>query len=437
MIVTLFSNSSISGIFLASLLLALSGFYISGRKAVKIATGVGMCVLLALVLLSESRSGWLGLLAGGAFILYRSIARLKQGIIIILSAAFICLLTSFLFFYKKNSTSGRWHIYHVSLIMLKDHWVTGTGPGQFKARFNEYQAGYFSTRSIDSKRALLADNTFYAFNDYLQWVIETGLAGLFSGLIFLYLIIRKIGYLYRENRSIPLINGVTAALICIAVAALFSYPLQAMPVQALALLLLTVISFYPLRVQTSQVWKMALSFLFKGIVLAMLATFSVKAWNENKARQMEKKAFQLNRSGYKAAALGLYQSIIEQYPAAGYNWYFYAQLLFNSNQPGTAYQVLNEGMRFYVDNRVYRLKAEIEKETGQYAEAEKSYLRAIYMVPNRMSSRLDLMHYYCDQKDTAKAMYWASSILQMPVKVPSEKTSAMLKEVKQVLAGFQ
>ena len=50
--------------------------------------------------------------------------------------------------------------------MLKDNWLWGIGHGQFKAKYNEYQAAYFSSHSIDSKEAVLADNSIYAFNDF-------------------------------------------------------------------------------------------------------------------------------------------------------------------------------------------------------------------------------------------------------------------------------
>lgn len=65
--------------------------------------------------------------------------------------------------------------------------------------------------------------------------------------------------------------------------------------------------------------------------------------------------------------------------------------------------------------------------------AEESYKHAVYMVPNRMTSRFDLLNYYIRQKDTIDAVRWANSILNMPVKVPSMRTENMLKKTRLLL----
>ena len=81
-----------------------------------------------------------------------------------------------------------------------------------------------------------------------------------------------------------------------------------------------------------------------------------------------------------------------------------AQQLYYSNRLAEAKEILDNCRLYYVDNKVYKLKADIEKELKMYPEAEKSYLRAIYMVPNRMGSRLDLLNFYVARNDTTKAI---------------------------------
>lgn len=61
------------------------------------------------------------------------------------------------------------------------------------------------------------------------------------------------------------------------------------------------------------------------------------------------------------------------------------------------------------------------------------FLKAIYMVPNRMASRYDIVQFYIENKDTAKALHWAYSIKNMPVKVPSEKTNLLLYQTDQLI----
>lgn len=76
----------------------------------------------------------------------------------------------------------------------------------------------------------------------------------------------------------------------------------------------------------------------------------------------------------------------------------------------------------------------MNNELGNYKEAEKEYQISLYMVPNRMKSRYDLMNLYLQQKDTANAIYWANSILEMPVKIPSQVTRQLQIQTKGLLS---
>lgn len=321
--------------------------------------------------------------------------------------------------------------------MLKDNWVSGVGIGKFKARFNECQADFFADNPIDSKRALLADNTFYVFNDYLQLVIENGLIGIVFFAIFLYLTIRRIIYLFKTGINKTTVTAASSILICLAVAALFSYPLETLGIQATVLICLIIIAFCLTTKRDITIRQKSVSIIYRILVLVLVVFFASNSWNERYQKKMEKEAFLLSRSGYKTAAINLYQKIINKYPTAGYNWFMYAQQLYYTNQLPAAYQALKKGMVYYVDNTVYKLKGDIERELAMYDEAEKSYLRTIYMVPNRMNSRLDLLHFYISQKDTTKAIYWAKSIINMPVKIPSEKLDRMLQETKLLIKKIQ
>jgi hypothetical protein len=55
------------------------------------------------------------------------------------------------------------------------------------------------------------------------------------------------------------------------------------------------------------------------------------------------------------------------------------------------------------------------------------------MVPNRMISRKNLLDFYLERKDTTNAIYWANSIINMPVKINSEITRNMQQKTKEIL----
>ncbi|MCX6316001.1 MAG: O-antigen ligase family protein [Bacteroidetes bacterium] len=428
---SIFPNSSIAGIFFAMLLLLLIQFLkAANNKLIRIVLICCVIFLFSELLLSNSRAGWLGFIVGGCFAGFNSSLHEKtKKFNYPFARVFIVfgLIVLLLAYYKKNSSAGRLHIYNVSMKMLKENWPSGIDGGKFKSTFNEYQADYFSHSSINSKRALLADNTFYAFNDFLQWLIERGLTGLVLLLLFGYLAIKRIRYLLYAYPKSVVIKAVIPVLICAAVASLFSYPFQVLSIQAFVISCLAIIAFYPVG------QGKAGSLLFNGFIIVMIIICVNNAVDGFRIRRMEKEAFHLARTGYKDSALRKCEQLLKRFPNSGYNWYFYAEQLYYSNRLTEAYASLKTGMLYYVDNNVYRLKAEIEMETGRIKDAEKSYLRALYMVPNRMGSRIDLMNFYVMQKDTVNAVYWAYSIIHMPVKIPSEKTAHMLTLAQQML----
>ncbi len=392
-----------------------------------------VCIILSAVILLGGRAGLLGFLAASIFVYWKAnlaaYLRKKPVIFAAIAAAFLLLL----YVSKPGSTSGRLHIYSVSLQILKDNWVTGVGIGKFKAVFNEYQAAYFMQHDIDSKRALLADNTFYAFNDYLQWVAETGIGGFVLLICFAILMIERTYGLLKHYQSNPMLKGAVASLISFSVSAFFSYPFQIMPIQLTALACLGIILFFPSRLvaanRAAQILTVGLRCLYFPISLFFL--YHCICSLQTKSR--ESKAFQFSMTGKKRDALELYKKLATHYPAHGYNKYLYAEHCYYMNETERADSALAEAQKTYTDNKVYSLKARINAEKGNLKDAEQCFLKAIYMVPNRMASRYDIVQFYIENKDTAKALHWAYSIKNMPVKVPSEKTNLLLYQTDQLI----
>ena len=427
-----------AGIYWAAILLFIISYYFGQKKKWQILALVLLTLPIAFFLVtSNSRAGWLGCVTGLFYIVYQQISVKQRKKFFISASIFICFFFFALVFYKSDSSSGRKHIYKISSDILRDNWISGIGLGKFKAQFNEYQASYFSVNTIDSKTALLADNTFYSFNDYLQWGIETGLPGLLLLVLVLYYVVRRIKLLQNEHRNKHIITAAVAGLLCIATASLFSYPMQVWQIQLLALVLTGIILFSPVyKDQLSLTGKRVIYCVrFVYFLLTVLFLFTTIALLRRKT--MEKNVFEMARLGYRTDAINGYRKLCTTYPTVGYNYLSLAEQLYYSNRLDEALLTLEKGRKYYVDNKLYKLKANIENESGKYAEAEKSYLMAIYMVPNRMGSRFDLMNFYISRNDTVKAINWVNSIIKMPVKVPSERTENMLRYTKDILLKLE
>lgn len=192
-------NKSIFGILLASqivLLVPLSLYF----KKNKLSLGFVSLILLSVIALSvvllgltNGRSGWLGFSLALIYIIYHNLGnqRFKKAILIFALPTGILLL-ALLFWYKPGSSYGRLLIYKVSAGMLKNNWLFGIGSGRFKVQYNQSQAAYFAMHNINSKEAMLADNTFYTFNDLFQVIIENGLIGFLFLLAIIFVFIKQI-----------------------------------------------------------------------------------------------------------------------------------------------------------------------------------------------------------------------------------------------------
>lgn len=429
-------SNSIKGIFYATLVTFFLPFITNASRRLLFLVLSIVLILAVGLLFSGNRSGWLGCLSGIAFIIYINI-KVRRAKKLFVKRAFISLTIAFVcfaFFYKTESSAGRKYIYSISAEMLKKNWVSGVGFGKFKGMFNEYQANYFVFHDIDSRRALLADNTFYAFNDYLQWGIETGIAGVFAMLLSLYLLIRRIRWLQRKYENKKILVASAATLICIGVAALFSYPLQIIPIQTIVLICIGIILFHPgSRQKAENRVGFRITWLFRTLFCGLACIFIVSSMRVMQRKAGVKEAFELAITGYKKQALAKYEELIMRFPKHGDIIYLYAEQLYYTNRLHEALSAIKEAKKYYVDNKVYSLEAKIEDELDLREEAENSYLRAVYMVPNRMRSRFDLLNYYLNQRDTMKAVYWANSILGMPVKIPSEITANLQGQTKKIL----
>ncbi len=438
-----FPNKSVFGILLASqIAFALPGYFLykKQKKIANLPGGllVGLITAATLLLVfTGSRAGYIGMALALAYTAYKYLTAAKhKQIVLFLFLIFSALLSVAMLFYKSESTGGRLLIYKVAAGMLKGDWLWGIGQGQFKIQYNLYQAAYFTSHNINSSEALLADNSYYAFNDFLQVFIENGLIGflLLTGIIMLVIKQIKITKTNSENRYLLIASA--ASLVCILTGSLVSYPLQIFPIAVQATFCLAIINSFR-NEKKSQIELSETGGKIAKIILVLLSSFLFVHYILYFNYKGEvNKAFELKRSGFRQSAIEKYRSMRDSYLQEGNMLFLYAQELYYTNQLTLARETLKKAKKYYCSNEVYKLSATIEKELKNYEQAEIDYKTAIYMVPNRMVSRNELFKYFVYRKDTINAVYWGHSILNMPVKIPSHKIDDIRQKTKQILAGL-
>lgn len=393
-----------------------------------------MVLCAGMLYLTGGRAGWIGLIAGVSLAVYYKFKRKSWLTLSFTVVTGLVVLAALTFFYKRDSSQGRVLIYKVSGEMFMQNWLWGIGGGQFKVRYNEFQAQYFAGHSIDSKEALLADNTFYAFNDFFEILIESGGIGFLLYVTAVVFFVRRIGPALKNSE--PIYLAALGSLICISTAAFFSYPLRSFPIAMQVAGFLALLSTFS-NSKSSPVFVLLGGFVYRPLLLLafllLVLHFSYMIWYRTESHR----AFTLSRGGFKKEALKKYERLSNSYIKEGHTCYLYARELYYAERLDHADRVLQNLKRYYCNHEVYILSAKIAEGKGNYQMAEQQYLFAINMVPNRMLSRFELLNFYVKQKDTVNAIYWAESILNMPVKVPSSITNALQQKVAGLLSQLK
>lgn len=386
--------------------------------ATRLTKGIMWLLVIAVtvaIIHSQNRAALLGSAAGVWLLAYLNGWLNKKRVFVVsaLSIPVLCLVL--VFFLKTGSSKGRLLIYKViTQNTTAADYIQGIGAGKFKSRYNAWQAAYFKQHDINCSEALLADNTYFAFNDYLQFVLEYGITGILFILAFFVAFLYCIKKAKTGKSHCPLVNGALAALAVIVVAAAVSYPLQNGSIQNYLLFCLLFVG-YPLL---NHRWLRVIACTATGVLVFIIAKKEIRHYQ---TQQSNEQAALYSRIGYKHKAGELLNKLIYNDGADGNSFLLLAKMYYNANQKDSAIYFLNRAEEQITNLETTQLYAKIYEENGWFADAEQYYLKTVRMVPNRFESRWQLTEFYLRQHDTAKALYWAKSIEQLPVKIPSDK----------------
>lgn len=389
---------------------------------------VSLCVVTLFILaICEGRSGWIGLLFGIFFLTYvhfREKVKLRLHVLLIIAILF--LLIPILYFSKQDSSNGRILIYKISFQIFKENWLNGIGYGEFAYHYNNYQANYFLKNNIDSKEALLADNTFYAFNEPLQFLVEHGLLGI---IIILYIIIelfRKSTFI-SDLRKRQILLPALSSLLSIIAGSLFSYPLQVFPIAIHFLFLLALASACLWGKEDERV-SICRKIKYLTVILTIIALFHLVHLSIYRIKSAE--AFTLALRGSKIKAEAVYKKLLKSYIKDQNVDYLYSRQLYYSNNAEDAYPILIKLCEKYPRLEVLKTTANVCHDLKLYQEEEKLLLKAVYMVPNRVLSRYALFEFYKSHSRKPEMKYWGESILNMHIKINSPVVTSTLEKVR-------
>lgn len=375
-----------------------------------------------------NRSFAVGAIVGILFLLFNyQKVRISKRTMVLSILAVIGIIVFLSVYVESDSSLGRLLIYKISFKMFLENPFTGIGWGAFQKEYNLHQALFFKLGDYTQKEFLLADNTFYAFNDYWQFVVEMGIIGGLCLLISLLLLIVLIRTRLKNNANDPFLKLLVAIALVISIAALFTHVFERKPFQIFLLCMLAYMILYD-RVKglRPQIRLCALTAI--PIVLALVVYFNVIR-NIGNYQKLEQ-AKLLVGTGYVTEGISIFK---ELYPVLGNDIGFlkpYSEALSGTNMQKRKLLLFQKILKQYTDNSTLLKVGLLYQEMGMDRQAENALLQSVYIVPNRFVQKEALYNFYIKNKQYKHAAYWRKVILTMPVKVPSERIETIKQTVK-------
>lgn len=390
---------------------------------------IGIMSILAVISIflvlpaSMSRASWLALFFGsGAVIVFYYFKKTKIWII----CAFIGVLGlgfSNIYHLKKDSADGRLLMWKISLQAAKQNPL-GVGLGHFPEAYGKAQVEYFSSGKASGQEEYVAGTPEYAFNEYLQISVESGVISL---ILYIALIIIAMLNALKNCQY-----GILGVFISLSVFALFSYPFSMAPHLILLMSLLAATA-----TNTNNNSKESLlGFILKAIVILSLTIITVfclinryqvyksyKDWNKN-------------------FIYGIYQETPEKYERLYFslkddiNFLFeYSQCLVINKEYEQSNIVLQKALQISCDPMIYNVMGRNYQALKQYDKAEQNFIISSLLVPNLLYPHYLLTKMYDEMGDKVKAVEAANIVLTKEPKIHSFAIDEMRHEARKIITA--
>lgn len=372
-------------------------------------------VIIVAVVLSESRAGACAIILSIVIYFFsknKNIVRYKfrYSIIGIISLLIMGVL---LFFYKKNSALGRMLIWKNSLDMILDKPIVGHGSGSFLSKYMIYQADNFEYNPV-SLFSELADNVSHPFNEYLFLTVEYGLIGLLILIFALIIIIRSTKRVSPEILS----------LLSVAIFSFFSYSFR-------YAFVIVIVAYCLSDIKTDKQIHCNLKPNLNYVLLVLCtlcSTLLIKDIHfEYQWGKLAKRPFYIADNIF----IEKMQVLYDHWNGNPYFLYNYGAMLNSLKRYDESNATFTECTMYLNDYDVQLLLADCYLQKENFDQAEKCFLLASNMCPNRFVPLYQLVHLYDRIGEKDKAYDLAEKVMYKAVKVPSLKVQRIKKEMKE------
>ncbi|MCO5237802.1 MAG: O-antigen ligase family protein [Chitinophagaceae bacterium] len=407
-----------------------------------------------LIYQTESRTAYITLfiiLAGWVFLKYKVeiIQKTMQlsKIVLTLSLTGILALTAsgayYLFSIKKMSLMGRLMKTEIAIQHITDQFWLGTGIGRFTWYYPQWQAQYFKETPAPPKDYFLSSSESYIiFNEYLQWLETTGIAG---AIITIFLLTRFFKAKAESHKS--LLNTLKYTALAIMACGFTSYPLH---INSLLLLLsfcfvsvFNLSTFLPIAHPAKKGGKNfekfrtahVLQHFFLTVSVILMGILEFKGITEFEAVKLWERA----RDRY------LMQGYTEKYYTGLYNrlknngkfLVDYGNKRTQNITDHNAITILIQSQQLFISRESMEAITLAYSKKNNCPKAIEYEQWICYFLPNKFNPKFELLKLYEITKDTINIKRVANTIATMPVKIPSLKVDRIGQEAFNILKELQ
>lgn len=453
---------------------------VNKSRITKLRYYISLFTVIAIILVlpaTMNRASWIGVSTGSIVVLnyrYNLFKNAKAlfhntfrklwafSIIVIL----IVISGAGLYFLKKGSSDGRLLIWEVTAGKIAEKPLFGHGVGRFESEYNNWQAEYFKAHpeEMDGTKGMVAGNTRYCFNEYLEMGSELGITGL---LIFLGVMVSVFSGNRRsqssEHRDQNVINDnlmtpqandnsfiiIIPSLISLLLMGLISFPFYSLPTMIVFFLLLGMLSSQIRGVIVFNVFlnklfipKTSLTFVLFSLLLRVptIVVFTLISVllllmvnKQDNAFRTWDEAVILYQSGVYVEAN---KKFAENYTLMKYNGgylQYYGKSLYMNEEYMQSIVILERASLYTSDEMLFTNLGDTYKALERYPEAEASYKNAMLMVPHKLYPQYLLAKLYRDTGQKEEALLAAKDILNQEIKVESTATKEIRKEMQDLI----
>lgn len=446
-----FGNPNILATFLAPYIPITLGLilcrqeFIKGNRSILWLCAVLSVLCTSTVLISQSRSAWLGALAGLGILLmtilpHDLIQKLRRPLTkffcIGIMTALLVIIIYFLYLKKPTSADGRLLIWKISKDLVIDNPVFGVGYGRFEPEYAKCQTLYFKEHPNDTEAIMLAGEVRVAYNGYLHILSESGIIGLFLFLGFIFFSVKDLLKSIKYNRLHSRLAYLTfAGCTVILVNSIFSFTLYVVPVLLNFMFLMAIVNSSSPSLREQKKGNRLTRILFM-IFMAMLFFIGVK---KTKSLQSEFEIKKIQRMLTSKRSARARRRCIELSQYLGYNREFnmvYGKALYLNKLYKEAVERLELSLLKFSDVKIHMMIGDCYWRLGEFEKAEKAYENAVHLVPSKFKPRYALVKLYERRGKVDEVVKLAKETMDMQVKVPSTEVDDIKEKLAKLIDTY-